>query len=231
MAAERALRALPDAAAWQLHLRPTVVYGPFGGVWTDRLFEAFRAGDVACGDLGGRIQPIHGDDVAGFVLDRLRDGSSGTYNLAGPEQVTWRTFFELFVGIVGHGRLVPAGAAASTGAWPFYRDNLRELLGVVRREPSFDRMAVRIAGHLPNGSVAFLRRLLFGRAAGVRALDTPPASTVSNAYLRPFFAEDRLVDGRRASAAFPAFRPRTLQQAGAGLAAYYRYRFTNERCT
>lgn len=230
-AAERALRALPDAEGWQLHLRPTVVYGPFGGVWTDRLFEAFRAGDVPCGDLGGCIQPVHADDVAGFMLARLRDGTSGTFNLPGPERLTWRAFLEVFGAIVGRGALRPVLGSAAGGAWAFYRDNLGELLGVIRREPSFDRMAVRIAGYLPQGSVGVLRRLLFGRAAGVRPLLAPAMGAASSPYLRPFFAEDRLVDGRRVASMFADYRPRSLAQARAALAAYYRYRFSNERFT
>lgn len=36
---EQALLALPDAPNWQLRVRPTVVYGPFCGVWTNRVFS------------------------------------------------------------------------------------------------------------------------------------------------------------------------------------------------
>jgi len=51
--AETELRNLPDADRWQLHLRPTVVYGPFCRPFTDRFLELFRQGDVGYIDLSG----------------------------------------------------------------------------------------------------------------------------------------------------------------------------------
>ncbi|MGE0484118.1 MAG: NAD-dependent epimerase/dehydratase family protein [Gammaproteobacteria bacterium] len=224
VSAEEALHALPDAPAWQLHLRPTVVYGPFGGVWTDRIFEAFHGGDVAFQDLGGRIQPIWCGDVSDFILARLAEGAAGVFNLAGPEQMSWHDFLAGFAAIAARGRLVEAAGAAEESAWRFYRRNLRELVQGIRRDPAFDRMAVRIATHLPDGTVPLLRRLLFGGKRSTPAAthaQTPPVNTT---YLRPFFAEDRLVDPSRACA-HEDFRPRSFAQARATLADYHAFRY------
>src|SRR3546814_15220128 len=47
--AESALKKLPNAEKWQVHLRPTIVYGPYCGVWTDRILEAFtQIGSASC---------------------------------------------------------------------------------------------------------------------------------------------------------------------------------------
>ncbi len=222
--AEQALRALPEAASWQLHLRPTVVYGPYCGVWTDRLFEAFGAGDVAHASLDGRIQPLAGADLSRFLLARLHDFRPGVYNMPGPEVLRWADFFEVFRAIVGRGRLVRQPDAPPPSLLGFYASNLRELMHIVRREPAFDRIAVSIARHLPTEGVEFMKRLLLGRAE--RA---PRAATgaLNRDYLRPFFGEDRLVSGAQLAADFPDFAPRPLADCTADLARYHRYRYTD----
>lgn len=224
--AEQALRALPDAARWQLHLRPTVVYGPYCGVWTDRLFEAFGSGDVAYASLDGRIQPIAGADVSRFLLARLRDFRPGVYNMPGRETLRWSDFFEVFRAIVDRGRLVrdPRGAKPESGL-AFYAGNLRELMHIVRREPAFDRIAVSIARHLPAQGVEFMKRLLLGR--GERA-PRAAAGALNRDYLRGFFGEDRLVSGARIAADFPDFAPRPLADFTAELARYHRYRYSDD---
>ncbi len=114
--AETALRALPQADAWQLHLRPTVVYGPFCRPWTDRMLASFESGDVAYVDLTGRAQPVSGDDVSRFICDRVKDFRGGVYNLPGPETIDWHTFVDAFRRIVGRGALVQAPASAMAAA-------------------------------------------------------------------------------------------------------------------
>ncbi|MBI2993377.1 MAG: NAD-dependent epimerase/dehydratase family protein [Gammaproteobacteria bacterium] len=236
--AETALRALPGAAAWQLHLRPTVVYGPFCGVWTDRILEAFTQGDVGFCDLSGHIQPIHGEDVSRFIYERLFDFRAGVYNLPGPEEISWQTFLETFRDIVGIGRLVALPDAVadrdggSESAWDFYVNNVRELMRAVRKEPSFDRLAWRVARHLPVSMVQWVRSILLGRDAAAAA-PCPIAGKrpVSRLYSRRFFGEDRLVDGARLMVDFPACSARRMSQVRDELSAYYRFRFTDARFT
>ena len=225
--AEQALLALPDAAAWQLHLRPTVVYGPFCGVWTDRIFEALRAGDLEYHSLAGRVQPLAGADLSRFVLARVADFRAGIYNMPGPEALTWLEFFSVFADIAARGKLrhETGAARADEGLWRFYAGNLRELLQAVRKEPAFDRMALSIARHLPDSSVQRIRQLLLGR--GDAATGARGARSNSD-YLRPFFAEDRLVSAMRLTRDFPDFRPQPLSASRAQLARYFRYRFSDE---
>ena len=211
-------------------MRPTVVYGPFCGVWTDRIFEAFLAGDVGYRDLAGRIQPLNGADLSRFILHRLRDFRAGFYNIAGPHSMSWLDFFEAFREIANHGalrRLDDRGLVAEgkEGLLSFYSSNLRELMHAVRGEPAFDRMAVSIARHLPERAVQSIRGLLLGRgeAAAPKVDARYPAE-----YLRRFFGEDRLVSSARATADFPDFVARPLAAFGDQLRAYFRFRFHDD---
>ena len=225
--AEQALLALPDAASWQLHLRPTVVYGPFCGVWTDRIFEAFTAGNVACHSLAGRIQPLLGADLSRFILARLTDFRAGIYNVPGPEILTWQEFFTVFQDIAASGKLQlhQAGVGDNESRWRFYASNLRELLHAVRKEPAFDRMALSIARHLPEHCVQRIRQMLFGR--GERAAVVTRERGTSD-YLRPFFAEDRLVSAAHIKRDFPDFKPRSVHASHDELGRYFRYRFGDD---
>jgi nucleoside-diphosphate-sugar epimerase len=226
VAAEQALLSLPDAPTWQLHVRPTVVYGPFCGVWTDRIFEAFMAGDVDYRDLSGRIQPLYGEDLSRLLLGVVRQFRPGIYNVPGPESMSWQDFFSTFADIVGHGRLRFRADAGGAPSWlGFYSSNLRELMHAVRREPAFNRIALSIARHLPERSVLAIRDLLLGR--GERA-PRAAATRGSEEYLRGFFAEDRLVSAARLARDFPDFQPRALAACADELGRYFRYRFSDD---
>ncbi|MCC6706278.1 MAG: NAD-dependent epimerase/dehydratase family protein [Gammaproteobacteria bacterium] len=225
--AEQALLALPDAASWQLHLRPTVVYGPFCGVWTDRIFEAFMAGDVDYRDLSGRIQPLYGEDLSRLLLGAVRNFRPGIYNVPGPETLRWQEFMGAFAALVGHGRLRHRAEGGGAQTWiGFYTSNLRELLHAVRREPAFNRIALRIARHLPERSVLAIRDLLLGR--GERAPRNVEARG-SDEYMRAFFAEDRLVSAAQVMRDFPDFKPRALSACADDLGRYYRYRYSDDQ--
>ena len=196
--AETALRALPDADRWQLHLRPTVVYGPYCAAWTDRLLAAFRRGNVDYWDLSGSIQPVYGEDLSRFVHERLHDFTPGIYNFPGPEKVSWQAFVDTFREIVGVGELVrvPAGA----------RDETPNAPGIVER-------AVTKAART-------LRPAAAAAAAGRR--------TNATLLTRSFFAVDRLLSDAALRRDFPTFRRAAPSEVKAELAAYYRDRFAGD---
>jgi nucleoside-diphosphate-sugar epimerase len=228
--AETELRTLPDADRWQLHLRPTVVYGPFCRPFTDRFLELFKQGDVWYRDLSGRIQPIYGEDISRFICDRLFDFAAGVYNLAGPEEMSWQTFVEAFREIVGVSRLVqmPADSGFTDRELPpSYKDDIRQLMQVARQQPSFDRLAGRILRRLPAAASGRFKRLLFGR-------DAPRVAPVSdgptaNAALfgRSYFAEDRLVQATKWRRDFPTLELSRLPDVKPILERYYRFRFSD----
>jgi nucleoside-diphosphate-sugar epimerase len=216
---ENALLAHPEAAERILILRPTVVYGPFCRPWTDAPLAAFRAGDVACADLSGRIQPVYVEDVTSFVIERLERFEAGVYNLPGPETLAWSAFFEHFARIAGNGRVVESGPSAREvarlgEAWR----NLRTLVGVCAREQAFKDLLRPISRLLPAPVVERLKYRLRTRRTEEGA---PPASP----YQRPFFAEDRLVSRSALEARFGLRRGTRLGDSRAVLERYCRYRF------
>ena len=60
-----------------------------------------QRGRVFLLDPDARINPIHGADLAGFCVDRVTDGTSGSWDIGGPEIFTWREIAELAFEAVG----------------------------------------------------------------------------------------------------------------------------------
>jgi nucleoside-diphosphate-sugar epimerase len=203
---EEQLKRLTQSSSWQLHLRPTVVYGPFCRPWTDRIMASFLQGNVLYSNMEGAIQPVYGSDITRFIVDRLSDFQPGTYNFAGTETVTWKAYFEFFEAIVGSGTLEydqhirSSELGPSVSLWRFYRDNIRELLSAIVKHKSFDAMAVPIAKKLPRGVVIWVRDTLFGGVAQASSL--PPRESL---FASAFFSENRLVSMRNFETRFPSF--------------------------
>ena len=60
-----------------------------------------------------RINPIHGADLAVYVVDRMEEGTSGTWDIGGPDVLSWRELAHLAFDAVGkrsHILTVPAWA-------------------------------------------------------------------------------------------------------------------------
>jgi nucleoside-diphosphate-sugar epimerase len=233
--AETALLKLPDAESWQLHLRPTVVYGPFCGVWTDRIFGAFKNGDVGFENLSGKIQPIYGRDVSKFVYNLAMNFRPGVYNLSGSEEYSWYDFATVFRDIVNCGQLVKLDSdfgkkiAHHETTFLFFKNNFRELMQAVRKEPAFDRMALRVARHLPERAVNWTKSVLLGRGGAMLApINTKLVLPISALFNRRFFSENRLVSSNKLKKEFPNFQPRKFTETKLDLKAYYHYRFTDD---
>ena len=244
---EERLKALPNASDWQLMLRPTIVYGPFCRPWTDGPLKAFHEGDVEFKSLDGLIQPIWATDVSRFIEERLRDFQPGIFNMGGRETISWKAFFETFERIADYGRLVPSaveeepeeGAEGSTvrlapGTLPWYAVNTRLFLRDVVKNKRLKEMIQPVRANSPDWLIRGVRSAL--QTGEKKPIKKPlpvglptEARPRSMAYTRPFFGEDRLVDMARFNKAFPGFDFTTVGQAQERLAAYYRYRFTDER--
>ena len=60
-----------------------------------------------------RINPIHGADLAAYVVDRMEEGRTGTWDVGGPDVLSWRELAHLAFDAVGkrsHILAVPAWA-------------------------------------------------------------------------------------------------------------------------
>src|SRR3546814_16673041 len=94
-----------------------------------RIFCAFTLGDVGVSNLDGRIQPILGDDISRLIHALCFDFRPGTYNLPGPEVMSWYDFLSSFQDIVGGGALVRVASSSiandAESAFAFYRRNFQ----------------------------------------------------------------------------------------------------------
>lgn len=70
-------------------LQPTIVYGAFSSLWTDRFVDHFRIGDVAVPDEG-LCEGVHVDDLVDAILAALAEpDASGRYIVSGPAPFAW----------------------------------------------------------------------------------------------------------------------------------------------
>lgn len=226
-AMERKLKKLPLSDQWQLHLRPTVVYGPFCVPWTDKIMEAFTEGDIAYNNLDGRIQPVHGRDVCRLILRALENFTPGTLNVAGEEKMTWYEFLVFIEHLVKEGKLKqapgvrPQSFGPSVGLSKFYKDNVRELFSVVAEQESFERLASPILRLLPRKFVVWVRDRFFSGSV------IAPKTHGTSSFASTFFSEDRLVSTDRLCREFPGFQFEKLEASSEELKSYYKFRFTD----
>jgi len=85
-------------------LRPTVVYGPFGKVWTTSIAERLLLGRWRLPEhISGFCQPVYVDDLVSAILLALRKDSAvgEVFNIAGSEVLTWDEFFKQFNAALG----------------------------------------------------------------------------------------------------------------------------------
>ena len=226
---ERRLRALPEAKQWQLHLRPTFVYGPFCKPWTDGLMAAFSQGDLLAKAAAGRMQPLAVRDLSEFMLARVTDFQPGIFNIAGREEVTWETFLKFFEGVVGRGKLVidPDAdlAPKREGIISYVKNNFQDLMRVCVKQKSFNNLVVPISMKFP----------LRVRNAVHRRLGTSPDQPVRGKggakgptpFMHPFIEEDRLASIDRLLAKFPDWRTSTLAENEELMRKYFAFRFTD----
>jgi nucleoside-diphosphate-sugar epimerase len=90
-------------------LQPTIVYGPFGAVWTTRLIEQLRDHRVALPRSGtGLCNAVYVDDVVQAALRASAvDAAVGrSFLVSGAQPVTWAEFYGHYERICGGNRLL-----------------------------------------------------------------------------------------------------------------------------
>lgn len=96
-------------------LRPALVYGPGDPLWIGKMARRLRNGSL--GPMGaageGLADLVHVQDVAQAIAQALA-GQPGTYNLGGPEPVTWNTYLARLAAALG---VTPRPLSPGTLAW------------------------------------------------------------------------------------------------------------------
>ena len=85
-------------------VQPSIVYGPFCSPWTNTTAEMLIDGDVILPDDGeGLCNAVYIDDlVDGLILAAVSPAAIGErFIIAGPQPVTWATFFTEMAGALG----------------------------------------------------------------------------------------------------------------------------------
>jgi nucleoside-diphosphate-sugar epimerase len=88
-------------------LQPTAVYGPYGGVWTEAVLKALKAGRQILVNGGeGLANAVYVDDlVSAMLLAAVREAAVGeAFLISGEEPVSWREMFERFARMLGEER-------------------------------------------------------------------------------------------------------------------------------
>jgi len=89
-------------------IQPTIVYGPFGASWTDRIINQLDSGTVILPDEGrGICNPVYIDDLCdGILLScKVDRPQNRKFLISGPDHVEWREFYGEFSKIVGKNSL------------------------------------------------------------------------------------------------------------------------------
>jgi nucleoside-diphosphate-sugar epimerase len=117
-------------------LQPTAVYGPYGGVWTERLLVQLRGARAILVDGGaGLCNHVYVDDlVQAMLLAAVAEGVAGeAFLVSAAEPVTWREFYARFERLLGGERTVEMSAAAALAHWREARRRRPRLLGEAAR--------------------------------------------------------------------------------------------------
>jgi nucleoside-diphosphate-sugar epimerase len=131
--AERAaLEASRRGAIEAVVLQPTAVYGPYGGVWTERVLGAMKSGRQILVDGGnGLANFVYVDDlVSAMLLAATAEGAAGEALLVSArEPVTWKEWFACFERMLGGERTVSMSADQARRYWRERRRARRHLPG------------------------------------------------------------------------------------------------------
>jgi len=97
-------------------LRPSIVYGPYGGAWTEDMARRLLSGSWGSfGELGnGYCNLVYVTDLVRAIhLSLLTPAAAGrTFNITGPDDITWNEYFELFANAIGARTAQPRSGAA-----------------------------------------------------------------------------------------------------------------------
>jgi nucleoside-diphosphate-sugar epimerase/predicted dehydrogenase len=135
-------------------LQPTIVYGPFGSLWTDRFVERLRVGKVEIPRDGlGLCNGVYVDDVVDALIAaaREKEAAGQTYIISGADAFEWTALIAGYADALGatldYGAAPAPGKSSSAlgalGADPLALARLRParwLLGFLRERIGDERL-------------------------------------------------------------------------------------------
>lgn len=115
--AEELCRSMAARGVATTILRPSLIYGPFSSSWSIRMAKRLVTGNWARFDThaDGTANLVYIDDMVQAIrlsLDRAGT-SSETYNVNGPDRLTWNQYFEMFNAALGLPELRTVSSSSS----------------------------------------------------------------------------------------------------------------------
>jgi nucleoside-diphosphate-sugar epimerase len=118
-------------------LQPTAVYGPYGGVWTESVLRALKAGrQILINGGDGLGNAVYVDDlVSAMLLAAVRDAAVGeAFLISGEEPVTWRELYGRFERMLGgERRTVDMTEAEALAHWRRWKRSQPRMVGEALR--------------------------------------------------------------------------------------------------
>ena len=106
---EEVLREIKENNFNAIILQPTIVYGPFGASWTDRIINQLNSGTVILPNGGqGICNPVYIDDLCEAIKLAciVENPKNRKFLISGPDSVTWGDFYVEFSKIIGSDSLL-----------------------------------------------------------------------------------------------------------------------------
>ena len=126
-------------------IQPTVIYGPWGDVWTIQPLRQMREGAIILVNGGdGLSNAVYVDDVVQAMLlaAKSEDAVGETFLIAGPDNPTWRDFYGMYEHMLGTTATVTM-TLAEAGAYARKQKCARSIrqvgLEILRQQPDVRR--------------------------------------------------------------------------------------------
>ena len=160
-------------------LQPTIVYGPGSAMWTKAPIAQLAAGGIVLPEPSGRCAAVYVDDVAQAALLAGATGTGGSerFLINGPDQMSWKEFYEGYQRIVGKGEILSVplselesrlgpeteeGESSGPSAAARVSASLRRVIGTRRFDKIMDGLRARRSGGGPVYPDRFMLKLLSG---------------------------------------------------------------------
>ena len=178
-------------------LRPTIVYGPGSALWTVEFADRLLAGTwlFSDDDTGGTCNLVYVDDLVSAVVRTLvvPTPDNGTYNVNGPESITWSSYFRMLNDALGLPPLLQVSRTRSRMAATVMQPVRASAKLVLRQAPGLVKAVYQRS--------ALARRIMKGAESAIR--QTPTAGEFKLYSIRSSFPIDRAREQLGYRPAFP----------------------------
>ncbi|RJS90665.1 NAD-dependent epimerase/dehydratase family protein [Candidatus Bathyarchaeota archaeon] len=123
-------------------IQPTAVYGPFASVWTVRVLQRLKIGQMILVNGGeGLHNVVYIDDVVSAILLAAvkKEAVGEAFLISGEQPITWRDFYGRYERMLGISATVSMSAAEAEAYYrkrQKHRGLLKEVIHILYEEPS-----------------------------------------------------------------------------------------------